>query len=1394
MLPPTVDWKGNLHSQSYVSLAKAFALSGPSELSSLVEHGVSHLEALLPFQTRLTSSCHSTSLTSFLYEATRDKPQPMKPPSNPVAAISRLELDYGTTQKYDTTYLLGSRASKLCSVKGHSSMVVDIQFDVLSQRFFTAALDGCLKVWDANTGWLIRTIRTNPSTLSDGDVCYVSNIDTCFGNRLLATCSTDNVVRIWDLESYMPLQSLSVDKDIYCIAFSPSPIPDRQCLVVGCNDGKTRVFMWNVTTKRFYYDPVVYKSASRPSVKVSLVSFSMTGTMFVTGCSDGILDLFTLTDIHQSSKPIHPDSVDDDHGSDQTFTNGRSKQKNRKRNGSLEDAWMVSPRMIKQFGDHSSPITDVNINQRGDAIYSCDKDGVVFINRLNVIDGTWSCKKIDARDLEENETAMVVDEIPATQVEAENNTNDRSREQTPPPNPQDSQITTPGSRQRSSRNAARTPTTPQVPTEERKKQKHAETLNVELNADESLLIVSYSDSYIHIYDATNGEFLRKFRGHIGSLTIIAHPTYKYLLASVGYDGKCILWDCNKAVILSQFEFPDQLLTVAFSPNGDYLLIGDNVGGSHLLGFENTCRYAETPQFQFFKVDSKTVRVDTAGTLCDDESQIPVYMLPLGNLLDQSSTEYNQPIQSKRQKQVDTLNYESLEDVLELNLEQRKAFLKDEKTCGVVDTISGQAPQLIDQRTLLKRRTMIQDPDEEAVAAQLAQVPIVPLPPSSGDEYDEPEVGEEGLRHTIHDEDDDDSFSGNDGSEIYDFASDEEEEDGQTLDSEGLILRNGTNLVPRRKKRREFRRHRRARRNTSNDDEEEGESETTNSKSGEESSDWGELDGEPRPSRSRTSSFEINISPHSRNKRKPKYDNLVPSPWVSTDTQQLYPYLPQIGDTVVYIKSAHRVFLSKTSNVIDDVVDETLADIAYMRIQELDFFVGPPLLCRATFKVLEAPEDSINFPDPSELQVQKDDLEGTEIETIITIGDIRDAPQFLILYSTFAQSVYRPWNIGDRVVARHHNDDYAAIITTIRVQDDPWRKYVVEFEDYTVGLSLDAGSEVFSSWELRGADTPSGENKETIRPSCVERIQSIVREMMKQEDMAVFYDPVAYKKFPSYLEFNPYPMNIRFITDRLDKGFYRRMESLIWDIQLMLRNAIVFNEADSLIARLAEAAFTSLIAYILDEKCFGYEFDISGWLDANEDEAESRVPSDDGKGTKRRNIKNKAAKEGTSSRRIPPKRQISEVQTSSSDDSATEEDDIQINTPARNASLRRRLDNTSPSPVRRLPTRVKRPVSFSGGSEEWSAESEDLITKTEVMEPKQKKGRPRKRMQLEHPVVAKKKKKEETEEDYTVSEEDYTTTNSNDENDLMEHNSDDLHKSKRKRAAGMSSLRRSGRQR
>ncbi|KAL5036390.1 hypothetical protein BDV3_005082 [Batrachochytrium dendrobatidis] len=810
LLPPAIDTNGNQHIQTYSQMTSRYAHTSSNELMHMVQLALNHVESLLPFPASICSSIGATYLlqlassTTPSNAATNNTNTAVCQSSNsPVsshiisttkqfsqkynlaAALARFELGARYLKRHFPSKFVGSRIGKSITFRGHLAPVYSVIFDRTGTRLVTGGDDSLVKVWSIESGWLMETLRGHQTYLPTNERVVIIDIAIDYYNKHLATAANDQYIRLWNFDSLTPKQSLHVGKEITTITFSPSPEEDNQCLLVTCADSKSRVYMWDPTTKFFCRNPIIIQGGTIARDQVTSSSFNKTGTKFATGGSDGIVYLYSI---------LSRSLMDVGGGSD-TNTNVYASQ--------ARQASVVQPKLIKMFDCHKSRVADVIFSNRGDRILSGSKDGSVVINQFCPKTATW--------------TSLSFAPILVYLVGSEPTTN--------PPDPapavastiQVDHASTPAGLFESSLGDpgvdvpldTRIDNAASTDRPRNRSELHAlEAYYLCWNADDSCIMVSYAESRneaiyvnsrIQVYDSVRGDCIHSLRTHKDLVIALSpHPTDNRMLLSTGHDGIVVFWDIFRGIPIYSTKFTDALLDSKFSPDGTHVAFVDVTGAAHLYAFGvSKNKFTGVPEFQFFNKDWKIVKqADQHGGLVDEEAQLPAHLVVQGVLMDQSASVHPSSIQSKRQswlawlesrtksvaqgisqpfEELSTLTKLHLFDdmpCVEADLVHRKALLEEERQWIIFEQRF--TTQLLDVKLLKKRRNQIVESDNEgddliqdittgshvngadvlgtfgdsgSISGRVLngsatngnmfplQDPIVPLPVSSGDEYD-----------------------------------------------------------------------------------------------------------------------------------------------------------------------------------------------------------------------------------------------------------------------------------------------------------------------------------------------------------------------------------------------------------------------------------------------------------------------------------------------------------------------------------------------------------------------------------------------------------------------------------------------------------------------------------
>ena len=118
---------------------------------------------------------------------------------------------------------------------GHSNIVRSIDIAPDNQTLASGSVDGTIKLWDLQTGKLIRTISAHSEGVRD--IVFAPN------GRTLASGGVENTIKLWDWQTGKLIRTLTGHSDnINSVAFSP----DSQSLASTSDDGTVKI--WNPNT------------------------------------------------------------------------------------------------------------------------------------------------------------------------------------------------------------------------------------------------------------------------------------------------------------------------------------------------------------------------------------------------------------------------------------------------------------------------------------------------------------------------------------------------------------------------------------------------------------------------------------------------------------------------------------------------------------------------------------------------------------------------------------------------------------------------------------------------------------------------------------------------------------------------------------------------------------------------------------------------------------------------------------------------------------------------------------------------------------------------------------------------------------------------------------------
>ncbi|XP_038078010.1 bromodomain and WD repeat-containing protein 3-like isoform X2 [Patiria miniata] len=327
------------------------------------------------------------------------------------------------------------------------------------------------------------------------------------------------------------------------------------------------------------------------------------------------------------------------------------------------------------------------------------------------------------------------------------------------------------------------------------------------------------------------------------------------------------------------------------------------------------------------------------------------------------------------------------------------------------------------------------------------------------------------------------------------------------------------------------------------------------------------------------------------------EEMKPPCWITDSSPRRCPYIPQMGDEVVYLRQGHECYFEAVKRLKLYKIElkkqpwykRKLREQELVKVVGIKYQVGPPTLCGL----------KLAFIDP---ETRKQ----TGSSFSIKYHDMSDVIDFLVLRQHYDISKARNWKAGDRF--RSMIDDAWWLGTIVDQQPFQAESPDSFFQCYNVAWD-NGETEKMSPWDLEPIDEDNlpdvtggsvpvtqdealqalytsdcaewGERDPTAE--C-ERIIACIDQVMGLRIARPFNTMVDLNVYPFYAQVVSYPTDLAKIKTRLELRFYRRLSALMWEVRLMEQNAILFNEKDSKIVKCAELITKLLLDVIRNPKC------------------------------------------------------------------------------------------------------------------------------------------------------------------------------------------------------------------
>ncbi|EDL03696.1 bromodomain and WD repeat domain containing 1, isoform CRA_c, partial [Mus musculus] len=334
LLPKRLDWEGNEHNRSYEELVLSNKHVAPDHLLQICQRIGPMLDKEVPPSISRVTSLLGAGRQSLLRTA-------------------KVEIHRGRQLTGCSTFSTAFPGTMYQHIKmhrrilGHLSAVYCVAFDRTGHRIFTGSDDCLVKIWSTHNGRLLSTLRGHSAEISDMAVNYE--------NTLIAAGSCDKIIRVWCLRTCAPVAVLQGHTgSITSLQFSPMAKGPQRYMVSTGADGTVCFWQWDLESLKFSPRPLKFTEKPRPGVQMLCSSFSVGGMFLATGSTDHVIRMYFLGfDAPEKIAELesHTDKVD----SIQFCNNGD-------RDTSSEEERFMKPKvtMIAWNQDDSTVVTAVN--------------------------------------------------------------------------------------------------------------------------------------------------------------------------------------------------------------------------------------------------------------------------------------------------------------------------------------------------------------------------------------------------------------------------------------------------------------------------------------------------------------------------------------------------------------------------------------------------------------------------------------------------------------------------------------------------------------------------------------------------------------------------------------------------------------------------------------------------------------------------------------------------------------------------------------------------------------------------------------------------------------------------------------------------------------------------
>ncbi|CAN4091708.1 unnamed protein product [Withania somnifera] len=261
------------------------------------------------------------------------------------------------------------------------------------------------------------------------------------------------------------------------------------------------------------------------------------------------------------------------------------------------------------------------------------------------------------------------------------------------------------------------------------------------------------------------------------------------------------------------------------------------------------------------------------------------------------------------------------------------------------------------------------------------------------------------------------------------------------------------------------------------------------------------------------------------------------------------YIPQRGDEIVYLRQGHEEYI--TQNNLKDLgpwktIKGKIRAVEFCMVENLEFKTRPGSGESCATMTLK-------FVDPAS------DVVGKSFQ--LTLPEVTGFPDFLVERTRYDAAIERNWTSRDKCQVWWKNEGevdgswWEGRILNVQAKshefpDSPWERYIVRYK------SDPSETHQHSPWELYDADTQW--EQPHIDDETREELMRAFTKLQQSGNKAQDYYGVENLRQVSlksnFINRFPVPLSLETIQARVENNYYRSLEGMKHDIEVMLSNA------------------------------------------------------------------------------------------------------------------------------------------------------------------------------------------------------------------------------------------------